>query len=266
MNEFSLENISFSIHDGSTDKIILDNISFYLKAGEITFLWGPNGSGKSSTVNVIADDIQNNSEENNSTSCSITGDILLFGKSIKKLPAYKRTSFLSRVTQKSLDMFSPSLTLEENLAMLYSRSLFRTPFKIPITKSFKKMICERFSNFEFDISKRLQDFPSSFSGGELQYISFLGATLNNPKILLLDEHTRDLDVNNKSILENMTVDYIKQKESLSLWITHDPNQVIKFADKIIWIKKGKIEYTSYDSQGNIESNDLLQKLIAFQSN
>jgi len=246
---------------------VLNNISINIKEGECVFLWGPNGSGKSSLQEAIA--VGNSSYIDDNTDSVINkvveGSIKIKGKEINYMHPYQRSFFISRVTQNPLDMFSNSLTLEENFALAYKRNQQRSFLKKAVTDRLRKYFVEKIEKQGMDIENRLTDNITSFSGGELQILAFLAATICIPDLLLLDEHTRDLDTANSIKMEQLTNKFIKEHNVTLVWVTHNPNQVVQYGNRIFFMRSGSIiKEITPDEKKTIPDSELIKLLKSFQ--
>src|SRR5690625_3657664 len=118
-----LKQVSITFNEGTLDeKRALQNINLELDKGEFVTVIGGNGAGKSTLMNVISGNL-----------ISDTGDVLINNKSVGYLPEYKRSKLIGRVFQDPMSGTAPSMTIEENLAMAYSRNKNRR-LRLGVTK------------------------------------------------------------------------------------------------------------------------------------
>ena len=109
------------------------------------------------------------------------------------LPEYKRSNHLGRLFQDPLKGTAPHMTIEENLALAYLRSVrTRSPFGT-VSKKDREYFRERLAALGLGLEDRLKSPVGLLSGGQRQALTLLMATLVTPKLLLLDEHTAALD-------------------------------------------------------------------------
>ena len=130
------------------------------------------------------------------------GEIEIAGKNVTKLPEYKRSQMIGRVFQDPMAGTAPSMTIEENLAMAYSRDKKRG-FKIGVDKKRREFFKESLETLHLNLENRLNAKVGTLSGGERQALSLLMATFTQPSILLLDEHTAALDPSRAELITNI---------------------------------------------------------------
>ena len=91
------------------------------------------------------------------------------------------------------------------------------------------------------LKNRLNNFPGELSGGEQQRVAVVRSLINNPKLVLADEPTGNLDKDNADQVSDLLIKSIKEKESSSIIVTHNI-ELAKKADIIITIENGKLKY------------------------
>lgn len=211
MSLLEFQNVSFE----NDQKIILKNISLRVESGDFISIVGPSGSGKSTFLKLCSNLI--------SPTC---GEITFKGKNF--------TEYMPVDLRKSMAYCfqTPYLfgdTVMDNIAF---------PYAIRNRKPDFTKIKELFSMFHLS-----EDFLNSdvrnLSGGEKQRIALIRSMLFMPEILLLDEITSALDVDNASIVEKVIVSLNNEGRTI-LWVTHNPEQIRPYANKILTMEGGKI--------------------------
>ncbi len=210
------------------DKVILDAVNLTIYEQDFLTILGGNGAGKSTLFNVIA-----------GTLMLTSGSIHILGQDVTKWPAEKRAQYLARVFQDPKMGTAPRMTVAENLLIakyrgekrgLVSRDLPR------YTEEFKKLLARIGNGLERHI-----DTPTGLlSGGQRQALSLLMTTLNNPHLLLLDEHTAALDPKTSVSLMELTEELISSNHLTALMITHHMEDALKYGNRLIVMKDGKI--------------------------
>src|SRR5699024_8982877 len=190
-----LQSVSTTFNEGTPDeKKALRSIDLELKPGEFVTVIGGNGAGKSTLMNVISGNI-----------IPDVGDVFINEKQVTHLPEYKRAAYIGRVFQDPMAGTAPSMTIEENLAMAYSRNKKRR-LRLGVTKKRREYFQTYLETLHLGLENRLSAKVGFLSGGERQALSLLMATFTEPNILLLDEHTAALDPSRAELIINITKD------------------------------------------------------------
>ncbi|MDB1947231.1 ATP-binding cassette domain-containing protein [Clostridium tertium] len=212
MNILSIKDVFYNMGDLE----ILKGISFDIEKGDCMSIVGQSGSGKSTLLKLCADMIP------------ITrGNIYFNGKCYTRYNPIELRKKISYCLQ-TPELFGKSVC--ENLEF---------PFKIRKEKVNKQRIVKLLERFNIDESFLDKDIIS-LSGGEKQRISIIRNLLYTPDIILLDEATSSLDLENAKIVE----EYVQELNDLGvtvLWITHSMEQSEKIFNKRITISEGKIK-------------------------
>jgi len=218
-----IHNLSFSY-----DKTpLLRDLSFEIFEGEIIFVIGPNGGGKTTFVNVVLKLLDHKA-----------GEIKLYNKEIDIKDISKYISFVpqySLIDRSFPIKVSEILELEE---VNYKR-------KIQNLKIF------------FSINKLLNKKISDLSGGEFQKILIVRSMLKNPKLLILDEPTNNLDLNSTNKLYEFLEFQKRNSEMTSIIISHDVSSISKYADKVLCLNRTE---SCYGKRDEILSKDKIQEI------
>ncbi|MFB5086742.1 ABC transporter ATP-binding protein [Psychrobacillus sp. PGGUH221] len=210
------------------EKIALDEINLELKAGDFVTVIGSNGAGKSTMMNMISGALTPD-----------FGRILIDGKDVSKLAEYKRSQFIGRVFQDPMAGTAPSMTIEENLALAYSRNKKRG-LKTGVDKKRRAFFVQSLEMLHLNLENRLNAKVGLLSGGERQALSLLMATFTNPSILLLDEHTAALDPSRAELITNLTKQLVEKDKLTTLMVTHNMQQALDLGNRLIMMDKGQI--------------------------
>ncbi|QGX00419.1 ABC transporter ATP-binding protein [Streptococcus ruminicola] len=224
-----LKNATVQVNNGLDEvKTILDDVNLTIYEHDFLTILGGNGAGKSTLFNVIA-----------GTLMLTSGSISILGKDVTHLPAEKRANYLARVFQDPKMGTAPRMTVAENLLIAKYRGEKRglLPRKIhSFTDEFKKLVARTGNGLE----KHLDTPTGLLSGGQRQALSLLMATLKRPELLLLDEHTAALDPKTSVSLMNLTDEFVTGDELTALMITHHMEDALKYGNRLIVMKDGKI--------------------------
>jgi len=208
-------------------KIALDDFSLEVDRGEFITILGSNGAGKSTLFNAILGKFLPDS-----------GKIVLDGEDITYWKDYRRALNIGCLFQNPLRGTAPNMTIEENLAMAYTRNASKSFFAV--NKKDSAYFREILSTLDLGLEDRMKTKMGLLSGGQRQAASLLMATIAKPKLLLLDEHTAALDpVTSAKVLE-ITGQIIAENGLTALMITHDMKQALEFGNRTIMMDSGRL--------------------------
>ena len=197
-------------------KTVIDNLNLTINNGEFLTLLGPSGCGKTTVLRLIAG-LENVD----------SGRIHLEDHDITHVPAENR--HVNTVFQ-SYALF-PHMTVADNIG--YGLKLKKVP-KAEIRKRVAEMLeLVQLPGYE----KRK---PSELSGGQRQALTLLMATLQKPKLLLLDEHTAALDPKTAAKVLEITDMIVNRDHLTTLMITHNMKDAIAHGNRLIMMMEGKI--------------------------
>lgn len=216
-----LENVTRIYRMGTEEVRALDGVTLEVQAGEILVVMGPSGSGKSTLLHIMG-----------CLDRPTSGQVYIDGRNVSKLNdrqlARVRNAMLGFVFQQF--NLLPRLTALENveLPMIYAG----VPRKKRIDRA--RELLER-----FELSDRLKHRPSQLSGGQQQRVAIARALANNPKVILADEPTGNLDtVSGEVVIENLV--RLNRKEGITvIVVTHDP-EIARIGDRVIHVRDGRI--------------------------
>ncbi|PTK20304.1 multidrug ABC transporter ATP-binding protein [Staphylococcus saprophyticus] len=214
--EIEFDNVSFS-YDGETD--VLKNISLTAKPGEMIALVGHTGSGKSSIINLFMRFYEFN-----------RGDIKIDGNSIKKIP---KTDLKEKIGLVLQDAFMFYGTIASNIK-LYHPSMTFEQVKAAAEFVHANHFIEKLPN---QYQHKVIEKGSAFSSGERQLIAFARTIATNPKILILDEATANIDSETEEQIQQSLNKMRKGRTTLA--IAHRLS-TIQDADQIFVLNKGEI--------------------------
>jgi putative ABC transport system ATP-binding protein len=250
----TLTNVCRTFNKGTVnEKQALTDISLHLNRGDFVTIIGGNGAGKSTLLNLIA----------GAFPCD-GGSIVLDGVEISQLPEYRRAKYLGRVFQDPMRGTAGDMGIEENLAMAYRRGKRRT-LRWGITKEERALYREKLKMLDLGLEDRMTSKVGLLSGGQRQALTLLMATLQKPKLLLLDEHTAALDPKTAATVLKLTRELIGRDGLTTMMVTHNMRDALEYGNRIIMMNEGRI---LFDFQGeekkNLTVEDLLQKFQSTQ--
>ena len=228
------------------EKKALNGINLTLNKGDFVTVIGGNGAGKSTILNMITGVYP--------VDC---GTITIDGVDVTKLPEHKRAKFLGRVFQDPMTGTAADMEIEENLALAARRGKPRT-LRNGVTKKEKEQFKELLKMLDLGLEDRLTSKVGLLSGGQRQAITLLMATMQNPKLLLLDEHTAALDPQTAAKVLRITDELVREGNITTLMITHNMKDAIRLGNRLIMMYNGKIIYDiSGEEKKNLQVSDLL---------
>lgn len=244
-----VKNISKTFNPGTVnEKQALRDLSLTLADGDFVTVIGGNGAGKSTLLNAIAGTWQVDE-----------GKIIIDGMDVTKLSEYKRAAFLGRVFQDPMNGTAATMGIEENLALALRRGHRRT-LKQGIANSERKLYRDLLAKLNLGLENRLTSKVGLLSGGQRQALTLLMATLEKPKLLLLDEHTAALDPKTAAKVLETTETIVNQDHLTTLMITHNMKDAIQIGNRLIMMNEGQIIYdVSGEEKKRLKVEDLLRK-------
>jgi putative ABC transport system ATP-binding protein len=209
------------------EKVALDDFSLEAERGEFITILGSNGAGKSTLFNAILGKFLPD-----------RGRILLDGEDITYFKDHKRAIDIGCLYQNPLRGTAPSMTIEENLAMAYTRNASKSFFAV------NRRDCAHFrellASLDLGLENRMKTKMGLLSGGQRQAASLLMATIAKPKLLLLDEHTAALDPATSVKVLGITRQIVAENGLTALMITHDMSMALGFGNRTVMMDSGRL--------------------------
>lgn len=244
-----LKNVSKTFNRGTiNEKKALTGVDLVMNEGDFITIIGGNGAGKSTMLNMIAGVYPIDS-----------GNILIDGQDVTRKPDYKRAAYLGRVFQDPMMGTAANMGIEENLALANRRGK-RRGLGWGVTKKEKATFNEVLSMLDLGLENRITSKVGLLSGGQRQALTLLMATLQKPKVLLLDEHTAALDPKTGAKVLELTKELVKKDNLTTLMVTHNMKDAIRMGNRLIMMHEGNIIYDiKGEEKKNLKVSDLLAK-------
>lgn len=224
-----INNIYKTFNPGTiNEKTALNGLNLHLKDGDFVTVIGGNGAGKSTMLNAVA-----------GTWFVDEGSILIDGVDVTKLPEHKRAAYLGRVFQDPMTGTAATMEIQENLALAKRRGKARG-LRIGITKAERAEYHELLKILGLGLENRMTSKVGLLSGGQRQALTLLMATLQKPKLLLLDEHTAALDPKTAAKVLEITDMIVNRDKLTTLMITHNMKDAITHGNRLVMMNNGKI--------------------------
>lgn len=229
------------------EKKALVNINLTIESGDFITVIGGNGAGKSTMLNLIAGVFPSDG-----------GQIILDDEDLTRQPEYKRAKLLGRVFQDPMRGTAGEMGIEENLAMAYRRGKTRG-LGWGIKSEERSLYREKLKTLELGLENRLSSKVGLLSGGQRQALTLLMATLQKPKLLLLDEHTAALDPRTARKVLELTDEIVSRDQLTTLMVTHNMRDAIHIGNRLIMMNEGQIVLDIKGEQKkNLQVKDLLE--------
>lgn len=244
-----VKNIYKTFNPGTVnEKHALNGVSLKLKEGDFVTVIGSNGAGKSTLLNAIA-----------GLWMIDTGSICIDGNDITRLPDYKRARYIGRVFQDPMQGSAATMQIEENMALAARRGKKRTLRK-GICQSEREKYREMLKELNLGLEERLTSKVGLLSGGQRQALTLLMATMEKPRLLLLDEHTAALDPKTAAKVLELTEKLVNENHLTTFMVTHNMRDALKYGNRLIMMCDGKIIFdVEGEEKKKLEVKDLLEK-------
>ncbi len=244
-----IRNISKTFNPGTiNEKHALSNLSLILNDGDFVTVIGGNGAGKSTLLNAVAGVWPVDS-----------GAILIDGEDVTGMPEYKRAKYIGRVFQDPMMGTAPAMQIEENLALAMRRGKKRG-LKWGVTAAEREIYREKLASLGLGLETRLTAKVGLLSGGQRQALTLLMASLQTPKLLLLDEHTAALDPGTARKVLELSDKIISENRLTALMITHNMTDAIRHGNRLIMMDQGCIALDiSGEEKSRLTKADLLER-------
>ena len=243
-----LKGIHKYYNPGTVNEMCLfQNFNLTIDNGEFVSVVGSNGSGKTSMLNIICGSIPVEG-----------GQILINGSDITKQKEFKRNQRIGRVYQNPAMGTCPSMTILENMSLADNKGkvfgLSRGTNKARI-----EYYREQLSQLGLGLEDKMDVKVGALSGGQRQAVTLLMATLNKPKLLLLDEHTAALDPKTAAKVLALTEKIVERDRLTTLMITHNMRDALRCGNRLIMLYNGQIIIdVAGEEKKNLDVPDLLK--------
>ena len=236
-----LENVWKTFNPGTiNEKVALQCLNLTMEEGDFVTVIGGNGAGKSTMLNAVAG---------------------VFGVDVTNLPEYKRAKYIGRVFQDPMMGTAATMQIEENLALAARRGQSRT-LRSGITRTERESYREQLKILGLGLENRMTAKVGLLSGGQRQALTLLMATLQKPKLLLLDEHTAALDPKTAAKVLDATQRIVEKDHLTTLMITHNMRDAIAYGNRLIMMYDGHVVV---DVSGEEKKNLTVEHLLSLFS-
>lgn len=244
-----LEHISKTFNPGTiNEKKALTDLSLHLKPGDFVTVIGGNGAGKSTMLNAVA-----------GVWPVDEGRIILGGEDITALPEHKRAKLIGRVFQDPMMGTAPNMQLEENLALARRRGEKRG-LGWGVTRAEREEYRAMLATLGLGLEDRMTSKVGLLSGGQRQALTLLMASMKQPKLLLLDEHTAALDPGTAAKVLELSDRIISENGLTAMMITHNMRDAIDHGNRLIMMNEGRVILDiSGEEKKHLTKHELIEK-------
>lgn len=221
-----INNISKIFNPGTVNaKLALEGLSLKVNDGDFITIIGANGAGKSTLFNAIAGSFYVDE-----------GSIALDGEDITYVPEHIRARSIGRLFQDPMRGTAPGMSIEENLTLAAGKGGWLSRIDDELRQQFRGVL----SKLDMGLEERLRQPMGLLSGGQRQAVTLLMATINPPKLLLLDEHTAALDPAAADKILEITKDTVKKENLTCMMITHNMQSALEIGNRTLMMDGGRI--------------------------
>lgn len=245
----TITNVRKTFNKGTiNEKKALNGINLHLNEGDFCTVIGGNGAGKSTMLNMIAGVYPIDS-----------GKIMIGGVNISRTPEHKRAKYIGRVFQDPMRGTAAGMEIQENLALALRRGKSRG-LGWGIKNNEKEFYRDSLAKLGLGLQTRMSSKVGLLSGGQRQALTLLMATLERPKLLLLDEHTAALDPKTAKKVLELTEEIVSEQNLTALMVTHNMKDAIQMGNRLIMMHDGRIIYDiTGEEKKKLQVEDLLRK-------
>ena len=221
-----LMHITKTFNPGTANaKTALNDLSLSVPDGDFITIIGSNGAGKSTMLNAISGSFYTDE-----------GTILLDGEDITMEPPHKRSRSIGRLFQDPMLGTAPGMTIEENLTLAAGHGGWLSRVSAADRNRFR----EKLAQLDMGLEDRLCQPVGLLSGGQRQALTLMMATINPPKLLLLDEHTAALDPAAAEKVLALTDSIVRENRLTCMMVTHNMQSALDLGNRTIMMIDGRI--------------------------
>ena len=241
-----IDNVWKVFNPGTVDeKTALCGVSLDVKDGDFISIIGANGAGKSTLFNAIGGTFEVD-----------RGSIFLNGQDVTHVPEHKRSKVIGRLFQDPMKGSAPGMSIEENLILAAGKGGWLSISTPAERAAFR----DRLALLGMGLEDRMKAPVGLLSGGQRQALTLMMATMADPMLLLLDEHTAALDPGTAEKVLDLTTRIVGENHLTCLMITHNMQSALDLGNRTIMMDGGNIVFdTEGEERRGLTVEDLLEK-------
>lgn len=237
-----LEDISVTFGKGTVlQNTALEDVNLNIAKGDFITVIGSNGAGKSTLLGVLSGNI-----------LPSHGNVLIDDINVTRDAIERRAKWIGYVHQDPRLGTCDTLSVEENLALAQCRGKKRG-LKLAINRQKRHEFRSLLTELDTRLENKLCERVAMLSGGQRQILSLVMATLEPPKLLLLDEHTSALDPKSAKHILTLTKQIVSQNHLTAFMVTHNMNYALATGNRTLLMRQGKIIRDVSERERNILS-------------
>tara|TARA_Y100000310_G_scaffold228743_1_gene231036 strand:- start:4454 stop:5233 length:780 start_codon:yes stop_codon:yes gene_type:complete len=225
-----LKGVSKHYHMGDTVVKAVDGVDISIDEGDFVAIMGPSGSGKSTSMNLVG-----------SLDIPSKGKVFLGDEDISELSE----SDLAQIRGKKIGFIFQSFNLIPNLT---AKENIMLPMMFQGIDIFEREKVAEDLLTKVELGKRMDHYPNQLSGGERQRVAIARALSNDPEVILADEPTGNLDTKTGEKVMEFLENLNKEGKTI-IMVTHEPELAEAHANRVYWLRDGKIEKITHKKNG-----------------
>lgn len=207
---------------------VFKDFSIVFEQGKCTALLGANGCGKSTLLNLISGNLSPD-----------RGQILIDGQDVTGDQEERRAAYIGRVHQNPSLGVASALNILENMALADKKGE-KFGIKGLIRPKNRSRYQAILKELDLGLENKMDTQVKFLSGGQRQSLSLCMATMKNPKLLLLDEHTAALDPKTSQVIMEKTRALLAKKTITTIMISHNMKDALAYSDRVVMLDQGEI--------------------------
>jgi len=224
-----LTNVHKLFNPGKANQVnAVNGINLTIKKEEFLVIVGANGSGKTTLLDMVAGSVFPSS-----------GNILINGTDVTKLPDYRRTQWIARVFQNPMSGTASGLSILDNFRLAAIRT-HRKGLSVGVDTNFKKLVKEKVSILGMGLENKIEQPIGTLSGGQRQALTLLMSVMDRCDVLLLDEPTAALDPRSAHLVMRTADKLIKDYKLTAILITHNLKDAYTYGSRLILMGEGLV--------------------------
>ncbi len=237
MSKLVLSKVQVIYDAGTANEVCaLRGIDLLIEDRDFISVVGSNGCGKSTLLKVVAGIIQ-----------PTAGRVYIDRRNVTELESYLRCRSVAFVHQNPLDSCAMGMTVEENLTAVMLKGR-RASGRFAPSKEMRMKLVQQIEELGIPLTNKLTSVVKDLSGGQKQVLALTMAVLQQPDILLLDEHTASLDPANRLMVNQLTTKLVSTRQLTTVMVSHQIEDALVTGNRILVMNHGTIALNADETQ------------------